>query len=319
MLTNGLKTLTLSAVCTLMLAGLAPSSAKADWPERPIQIVVPFNAGGDTDFNARMYAKYLKDELGVATPVVNVSGSGGSIGARRVLDAKPDGQTVLFFHGAMLVNTASGIADFDWRDFELAAIAGREPGSVITVSGNAEWDSLEELMAASASRPGEINLTGNIGATTYLVAKLLNKAGGEFNIVDVGGSAKRLAAVLGGNVDVSQNPFGQVKQYLENGQLKGLATLRGDRNPHAPDVPTTQELGYDATFQYDYFFLFPKGTPQEHVDTFAAAVEKIATSNEGYANEIEAKYYQEPFFLKGDAARNRLEELEAVVNSVDLQ
>lgn len=294
------------------------ASAQENWPTRPIQLIVPFAPGGDTDFNARMYSQYMTKELGVSLPVVNATGAGGSIGARQVKDAKPDGYTVLFFHSAMFVNQAAGLVDFSFRDFELGAIVAREAGNLIVVRSDAKWKTFQDLVKDSQANPGKINLTGNIGATTYLVARLLNKNGGAFNIIDMGGSAERLRAVMGGHIEVSQNPLGQVKPYIERGDLRALATITEKRLPQFPDVPTTAEAGHDATFQYDYFFLFPKGTPAAIVKRFVDAAERVSQDPK-YIRDIEEKYYQLPFFLRGGAARQRMESLDAVVRSVDLK
>ncbi|WP_372836827.1 tripartite tricarboxylate transporter substrate-binding protein, partial [Puniceibacterium confluentis] len=193
----------------------------------------------------------------------NVTGAGGLIGARQAKDAAADGQSVLLFHTAMLENTASGLADFSWRDFELAGISGREPGGILVVKADAPWQSMSDLIDATKEDPGAFGLTPNTGATTYLVGALLNNTGAGFNFVDVGGSADRLAAVLGGNVDVSQNPLGQVKPYFDNRELRGLGSLSEARTAALPDAPTIAEQGYDVAFQYSYFYLFPKGTAQE--------------------------------------------------------
>src|SRR5690554_2921482 len=156
--------------------------AHDDWPSKSIQLVVPFAPGGDTDFNARIYAQYLSDELDISLPVLNATGAGGAIGARQVRDAKPDGYTVLFFHSALFVNEASGLIDFSFRDFDLGAIVAREAGNLIVVNSKSKWHTLEELIKDSQANPDQINITGNIGATTYLVARLLNKAGARFDI-----------------------------------------------------------------------------------------------------------------------------------------
>lgn len=297
---------------------LAPAAQAADWPERAVQIVVPFNAGGDTDFNARLLAKYLEPEIGVAMPVVNVSGAGGSIGARQVLDADPDGHTVLLFHTAMLVNTASGLADFSFDDLEVAAIVGREPGAVMVVKADAPWQSLEELMKASADNPGSIDLTTNIGATTYLIGSMINKAGAAFNFVDVGGSSNRLTAVLGGNVDVSQNPLGQVAPYLETGELRALATVALERSDALPEVLTFREQGYeDVGFQYAFFLAFPPKTDPAIVAKLAEAAGKVVQHNADYQRELFDTYRQVPFYLNTSDAHDFLTSEAATINAFD--
>lgn len=304
----------ITATCAAALVATGVSAA--DWPAGPIKVIVPFGAGGDTDYNARTLAKYLEPKLGVALPVVNVTGAGGSIGAREALGSPPDGQTVLFFHTAMLVNSASGIADFTWKDFELGCIAAREPGSVIVTQPDQPWNSVAELIEASKADPMSIDLTTNTGATTYLVGSLINQAGGELNFVDVGGSANRLTAVLGGNVDISQNPLGQVKPYIDNGELKALGSTAAERPAGLPDVPTMSEQGVDVVFQYEYFYLFPKGTPGDTVNGFCDAVEQVVTGDPAYAAEIKETYWQDPFFARGDEAVDRMNASEAQVGAV---
>lgn len=302
-----------------VLGTVATGAAAQDkWPSHAIQLIVPFAAGGDTDFNARVYSQYMADELGVSLPVINATGAGGSIGARQVKNAKPDGYTVLFFHSAMFVNQASGLIDFSFRDFEFGAIVAREAGNLIVVKSDAKWNTLEELVKDSQANPGKINITGNIGATTYLIAKLLNKAGAELNIIDMGGSSERMRAIMGGHIEVSQNPLGQIKPFIEKGDIKALAALTDERLPQFPNVPTTKEVGYDATFQYDYFFLFPKGTPREIVDRFIDAAERVS-KNPKYIKDIQEKYYQQPFFLRGEEGLKRMEAMDKVVRAVDLK
>ncbi len=303
----------------LIALPMISNSARAEqWPQQPVKIVVPFNPGGDTDFNARLLAKYLEPELGTSMPIINVSGAGGSIGARQVYGADPDGQTVLFFHSAMLVNTASGIADFSFHDMDIVAIVGREPGGVIVVNKDAPWQSIEELMKASAADAGSIDLTTNVGATTYLIGSLINNAGGEFNFVDVGGSSNRLTAVLGGNVDVSQNPLGQILPYVESGELRALATVATNANEALPGVPTFVEAGYDGVqFQYVYFLAFPKGTDPEIIATLSAAAGKVISENQDYANELKTTYRQEPHYLDTNEAIGFLTNEEKIINGIE--
>lgn len=303
----------------ILAVGIATvaTPALAEYPEKPIQVVVPVGTGGDTDYNARVFSKYLQEELGEALPVVNVPGAGGTIGARQVMTADPDGYTVMFYHAGLLVSTASGMADFSWKDFKLAAIAGREGGQLLVVRGDAPWKSMEDLAKAVKADPGNISLTANIGATTYLISQLLSKEGLDFNLVDVGGSGNRLTAVLGGNVDVSQNAYAQVRDYVANGELRALASVSEEPIIGAPEIPLLKDMGYDVAFQFNWFYAFPKGTPQDVVDTFATAVENVS-KNPDYAAEIRA-YAQEPVVMTGDEAVNRMEELETTVDSVKLQ
>ena len=299
-------------VLTTILSGLTAvtlgtTALAQDWPSSAIQVVVPFGAGGDTDFNARVLSKYLEPELGVSLPVINITGAGGTVAARQVRGAKPDGQTVLFFHTTFLPSQALGITDLTLDDYEVTGIVAQEDGNMIVVSADAPYDTMEDLMKASAADPGGIDLTANTGAMTYLVGSQLNNAGADFNFVDVGGASGRLTAVLGGNVDVSFNPVGQVKPYVDSGELKVLATISNERTTSMPDVPTMTELGYDITFRAEFFYLFPKGTPQEHIDTFSAAVQNVIANSDGYAEEIQSAYSQKPYYLGQQESREHLD------------
>ena len=119
-----------------------------DWPKRTITIVVPFGTGGDSDFNARVMAKYLSKELGVNVVVENISGSGGSIGSSAVKDAEPDGYTVLQNHNALMISRANGISDFGLEAFELVGITAANPGDVFAVASSTGIETLDDLVEA---------------------------------------------------------------------------------------------------------------------------------------------------------------------------
>ena len=177
---------------------------------------------------------------------------------------------------------------------------------------------MKELMAASAANPGKISLTTNTGAMTWLIGAQLNNAGGSFNFVDVGGAAGRLKAVLGGNIDVSQNPVAQVKPYVDNGELRVLATLSSERMTSLPEVPTLMELGYDIELRVEFFYLFPKGTPPKVISTFTTALKKVITENAKYAEEIKKAYWQKPFWLGPEDTKKRFSRMLEIWKKVKL-
>ncbi len=272
------------------------------WPKKTIQIVVPFKPGGDTDFNARVYAKYLEKELGQPLVIVNIDGNGGTLGSRKVKDANPDGYTVLFYHAAVLINEVSGVAEYGFDALDMACIAAMNPGDIFTVTKDSKYKTLKDLVEDSKANPGKIRFAGNTGATTYLEGLLLNAAGASLNIVDAGGSADRIAALRGGHVDVIPNPYGTVKPYLAKGDFRALAMVMDKRNERFPDIPTAIEQGYDVVLPIPYFFAFPKGTPKGIIAKFGAAVEKVCKGNKDYAADIAKAYDMTPFFLPAEEA-----------------
>ncbi|MCX7787921.1 MAG: tripartite tricarboxylate transporter substrate binding protein [Spirochaetes bacterium] len=271
-----------------------------DWPKKAIQVIVPYNPGGDTDFNARAYAKYLEKELGQPVVIVNVAGVGGTLGSRKAKDATPDGYTVLFYHTAMIVNQVTEMVPYGVEDFELSCIAAMSPGNVIAINAKSPWKSLKELVDDSIKRPGEIKFAADIGGTTYVLAMQFLDAGAKFNVVDAGSSTARNAALKGGQIDVVPNPYGPTKPFLQSGDFRALGVTNEKRHPRFPEIPTCKEQGYDVALEIYYFFAFPKGTPIPIVEKLSTAVKNICTTNQEYAQDIAKAYDQVPFYLGRD-------------------
>ena len=292
-----LFTLSVVAIGGILFAAGKQESSGLDWPKKAIQVIVPYNPGGDTDFNARTYAKYLEKELGQPVVVVNVSGVGGTLGSRKAKDASPDGYTVLFYHTAMIVNQVTEMVSYGVEDFELSCIAAMSPGNVIAVNAKSPWTTLKELVDDSIKRPGKIKFAADIGGTTYVLAMQFLDAGAKFNVVDAGSSTARNAALKGGQIDVVPNPYGPTKPFLQSGDFRALGVTNEKRHPRFPDIPTCKEQGYDVALEIYYFFAFPKGTPKPIVEKFSSAIKKICTTNQEYAQDIAKAYDQVPFYL----------------------
>ncbi len=268
-----------------------------DWPKKSIQLIVPYAAGGDTDFNARTYAKYLEKELGKPIAVVNITGSGGAIASRKVKESAPDGYTILMNHTNMIMTEITGVADFGFKDFEIACI-GAVNYDIFTVKADAPYRTLKELI--EYSKNNKLKAAGTVGSLTQMECLLLTTYGANLNIVDVGSAADRLAALKGGHVQLIPNAYGSIKQYLQNGEFRALGILSEERNPLIPDIPTCKEQGYDIVVPMMYTFFFPKGTPRGIIDKFSKAVEKIAKTNKEYAEDIAKAYTQSPYFKSGE-------------------
>lgn len=293
-------------------AGAEAQETEIKWPERPIEIVIPYGAGGDTDFNARAYVEGLSKELGVNVAASNVTGSGGSIASRQVKDADPDGYSVLFFHSAINVNEVIGVTDFGIQDFKLAAIVAKSPGEVIAVRADSGFKTLEDMFNYSKEHPGELKIGMDTGTMVHVQSLMLEKAGFDVSLVDVGGASDRVAALAGGHIDCIINAYGTIKDYLENGEFVALAQTNSERSAGYPDIPTAAEQGYDLTLEKHYFFAFPKDTPQEIVDKFAAACEKV-NADPAYADSIMESFRQEPFFASADEGMKYMESFKGVV------
>lgn len=289
-----------------------------NWPNDTIQIIVPYNPGGDTDFNARAYAEQLEPILGVPVVVTNISGNGGAAGNLQAKNSPNDGNTILFYHVSMFVNEATEATDFGLDGFELAAIGGKNAGNVVCVSGDSPYNSLGDLIEVSKENPDELAFAANPGASTYVMGTLLNEAGAELNLVDMGGTSDRIAALLGGHVTAIPNTLGSTIPYLESGDFKALAILENERSESYPDIPTAIEQGYDAALPIYYFFAFPKGTDEEKIEKFVDAVEKVSQTEE-YAKKIKDAFKQDVFFARKESAYEILSKQESeIMNLKDL-
>lgn len=268
-----------------------------------MEIVVPASAGGDTDFNARLFAQLLSEKLPATFVVANVNGNGGATGTRQVRDAATDGSSMLFYHSAFVVNEMCGTTDYGFDAYNFACIAGMNVGNVVTVNTSLGINTLQELYDYTQAHPGELKMAAQTGATSYAVAMQLKNAGFNVNIVDAGSASDRLAALLGGHVDIILAAYGSISDYVQEGTLVPLA-MDGEEDlviaDEAINIQTITNQGYEVCLPFYYFFAFPKGTDEALVNQFNDVIEDIVSNNEKYQGQIYSSYYQQPVFYRGE-------------------
>jgi tripartite-type tricarboxylate transporter receptor subunit TctC len=276
-----LKTSLKFAIAAVALA-VAPAAAAADdFPSKPIRWIVPFNPGGGTDATARVIQKVIEEQHLLPEPVaiVNVAGAGGSIGARQVKDAEPDGYTILIDHSALMIQGANGMSDFGPKDFESVISLNRQCMTAV-VSKDSPYDTYGDLMDAAKKEPGKLVWTGNIGSSNHMAISVMEAAtpGAEFKKVQGGGDAETYAALKGGFATVGN--FGVSGALAYKKDIRTLALLTDRRDPAIPDVPTAKEQGFDAEFCNEHNLYAPKGTPADRIKILADAFEKALASDE---------------------------------------
>ncbi len=278
----------------------------SSYPTKPIEIVVPAGAGGDTDLNTRTMAKYLEKELGTTMIITNVNGAGGTTGTKKVLDSKPDGYTVLSYHNSTLISKILGLTDYTYSDFDVAGMGVMDKGNAFVINNKSEFENLDDLIAFAKENPEKVTVATEVGSFTHLQLLAFEEATGtKFNIVDVGGASDKITALLGGRIDIIPTQLGLVNSYVESGDFRALGIMSDERLKAAPDVPTFKEQGVDLVMDKFFFWGFPKGTPQEIVDTFTKALEKVV-ANEEYQKEMEG-YMVEPVYLNPAEANELME------------
>lgn len=259
------------------LAALLPLAAGAAYPERPIKLIVPWAAGGDTDNIFRPFAPLLQKQLGETVVIANVGGASGTKGAKEAKDSPPDGYTLYAVHDYIHSTYWAGVADVTYTDFEPICLISSTP-SVLTASPKTPWKSWQEFLADAKQRPGQITVGATLASTSHFFPALIEQATGvKFKYVSYEGLAPRMNAILGGHVDLTDSNLTQ-KGKVDAGQLKFLAIATEKRHPEMPNVPTLKELGVNVVYDVNRGIMVPKGTP-------AGVIAKLESSCAAAANE----------------------------------
>lgn len=244
--------LVLSAILLLAACGDSKESSDTndgggaksdvDFPKNPVEIVVPFDAGGGTDAAARSLAQNAEKHFDENFPVMNVSGGGGATGMTQVANAKPDGYKVLMATVELTTLPPMGLSEVTHEDFQAIAQVNMDPGA-ITVQTGSEWEDAESFIEYAKENPGEVKI-GNAGTGSIwhlVAASIEQETGVEFVHVPYDGAAPAVTALLSGEVDAVTVSPGEVLTQVEAGDLTTLAITSDERMDIMPDVPTMEE------------------------------------------------------------------------------
>lgn len=250
----------------LILASAMP--AYAAWPDKPIQMIVPYPPGGFTDALARAVAKPLGERLGQQVIVQNVSGGGGNIGAAKAAKSPADGYTIFVGNNATItINTLiyKSLPFDPLKDLIPVSLIGGSRAALV-VSPSLGISTIAELVALAKSRPGELNFgSSGTGGVSHLAGELFNVDNNiRMTHVPYKGTAPATADLLGGQLQVMFNDV--AIPHIVAGKLRALAISGTTRSKQVPDVPTFAELGIRGFDTYAWFAVFvPLGTPEEIV------------------------------------------------------
>ncbi|WP_138159899.1 Bug family tripartite tricarboxylate transporter substrate binding protein [Peptoniphilus catoniae] len=262
--TETTETTTNETTETTGTSSLRPEGLPEDYPNKDITYLYGFSAGSIQDAYIRILFDKIKEMEGWKHGmVVNYQeGASGRIEWNQLATAKPDGYTIGFTPSAIAIPSVSekGKNSFDFDSFDYTFNMMSDPGA-IGVAANSPYNSLKELVAAAKEKPGTISIgvTSAIGSEGLTVKQIQKLEGAKFNITAFDGGADVVANVIGGHIDAFCLNVGDTTSFLENGQIKVLATGASERSPYLPDVPTYQEEGYDVTQASMRTISFPKG------------------------------------------------------------
>jgi tripartite-type tricarboxylate transporter receptor subunit TctC len=220
-----------------------------DFPNRPIQLMVAYPAGGSTDIAARIVAAIAEKELGQPIVVVNKGGAGGQVGWTDMVRQKPDGYYIGFIN---LPATNTVILDperkaiFSEKDFTPIINQVLDPG-VIWVRADSPYKTVQDLIEAAKKSPSTIRAaTTGILSDDHLAILMTEEAapGAVFRLVHLEGGAAQFKEIMAGNIDVAFDNVGSIVPRVRSGEVRALAVLDDVRSKFLPEVPTTKELGY---------------------------------------------------------------------------
>ena len=291
---------------SLVLAFFTAVAYAADFPERDIQLVVPFEPGGAGDITSRIIAESANELLnGSEIKVINRSGGGGIVGQTFVSRSRADGYTILSMTSSVVTNPTLKGASYSVDDFRPVALYNFDP-EVIAVAADSPITDIAGFMEAAKTR--KLNMvTAGIATTHHMVGLAIEeKSNLRFNYLPIRGFGKQLQAVMGNHADGGFWPLGEAATHAEGGTVRILAVAAETRDERFPDVPTFAEAGLPvsvwATFRG---WAVPAGTPDDVVSTLAGLLERVGQSPE-YRRKMEAAGYR-PAYRAGP-------EFEAVIS-----
>lgn len=287
-------TLSRIALCAAAIA-LAAGAAHAEYPERPITLIVPWSAGGGTDATGRLIATMLEEKLGEPVNVVNRTGGGGIVGHTAIRDAEPDGYTLGVITTELSMYDAVGTAPLTYDQYTLIGLYNADPSAVF-VHADSEYETIEELAEAVKADPNAVQASGaNLGGLNHLswVSLLLGLGadGAEAAWIPTEGGAPSLQLLASGAIDVAVVQFPEARALIEAGEIRPLAYLGNEPHPAYPDVPTVKDaLGVDFAIAGWRGIGGPKGLPEEVTTTVGDALEEIVAS-EAFREQMEKLNY----------------------------
>ena len=261
----------------LALAGGVP--AYAQYPGKPVRMIVPFPPGGGTDTLARIMAQKLGEVLGQQVVIDNRPGGGTNIGAELAAKAAPDGYTVLMGNVSHAINvTLYGKLNYDFiKDFAPVSLLASTP-NILVVHPSVPAKSVKELIAVARARPGELDYASSgSGTSSHLSAELFSlMAGIKMTHVPYKGGGPAVIALVGGQCSVGFATTPSVISHVKSGRLRGLAVTSAKRSPSTPELPTVSEAGmagYESSTWYG--FLVPARTSGDIVARLHAESVKL--------------------------------------------
>ncbi len=313
LIVQGIAFLALILVTSWRLISAISTDPSSQFPQKPIQIVVPYLAGGGTDTFARILQKSLNREgsLGQEFVVTNKDGGSATIGSRQVKDAPPDGYQLLCHHEGIIATQLAGVVDYGPEAFRPIA----QTGSIVllmVVRADSEYRNLNDLLQAAQENPNTIRVGANQGSPAYFICKQLlgEFPGADFNFISAGG-AKRYTYLLGGKLEAGIFSLAEYVSFRNSNDtpaannILAICNFGDKRHPSIPDVATSTEQKLKTRAENAYYIWAPKDTPDHIAEILARTFQETLQLPE-VIRELQ-KLSIDPTFRSGEDLRNHLD------------
>ncbi len=278
------------------------SAAPQGWTfKNRIEVMIPAGEGGGLDTTLRKFAPFLEKELGVAVTITNRSGGSGVTGYTWSHNSTNDGYAFQFTAPSSIISAAQGNFNFDFMS-DLVPVSGLVMAEGMFFAGpKAPFKNVDEMITYCKANPGKVSIAVDTpnGISGAIVTEFEKAAGIELKWV-TSESGEDTISVIAGDIDMCVNTWSDTGAYAKSGDLIPIVVMADQRNPSYPDVPCSKELGYKTTLGYYRVFTAMKGTPQEAIDAFGAAVQKVANENTEWKEWIAANGMTNDYLWSAD-------------------
>jgi tripartite-type tricarboxylate transporter receptor subunit TctC len=319
----GLKGFCIGAACLSLVLGIfmmgSVVHAAAPYPDKPIKLIVPNDAGADADVLIRQLAQRVSVLVDKPIMIVNKPGGGSSIGMREVHDSKPDGYTIGMSHATILINKPMGNMPYDHEGFTvLGTYATFIPIIVGATKTSRPFKTIQEVLSFAKANPGEVSIaTSGVGQSWWVATlEFQEGTGAKFNIIPQAGTgAYAIAQAAGGHTDLAVVAVAAAKSQIEGGLVRFLAIFGSKKFPGYENIPTMKDAGYNnVNWESTQILIGPPGMPKEAVDKLVKAFE--VASNEPEFKKFLVSRGAFPFYLPPDKAVAFFDEQRKVVQGV---
>ncbi len=258
--------------------GILGITGAENFPSKPIKVMVGFSPGGTTDLIARAVAGVAPEFLGQSLVVINKPGASGTIAAKEVAKAKPDGYTLMIAGGSETVSVGHfKKLPYHPIDSFSPIIRFVRARMLLNVNANAPWKTLQEFVADAKKNPGKYKYasSGHGGIYHAALMAMCDRTGIKMKHIPYKGGAPGLAALMGGHVDMAVASDAEAWPLVEGGKIRSLTLTSMDRSPIMKDVPTLKELGYDVFLENQKGFVAPADTPQDRIQFLQESFKKV--------------------------------------------